>query len=411
MRKPWRVSQIDRYFPVFGPARWSDTMQLGYQRTTEKRGTNMSFHNRLGLAATFLTVLAGCATVTDPPDTVLRNAAKPSWSVKAIPAEMIVDVSPAGDTLRIAGTAGMVIGGGAEAVVNAKYRGPIRDALEGYDAAGVFAQRLRDRLESAMGSSIEKVSPLGSTAGMDSKRDAEDFRLARLSKNGFDSVLDLNTSFGIFGAEGMMAVKLDGELIRLTDTKTIWNETIAVSASPVLADARLQDPTKRMGYNVTNPDLTVNADAVRAWTADGGTQLKERFEWAVDAAVSALLCDLGLTSEPVGEYFLGTLAMNRKKLDDAEAHFAAALALDPDYVDARSARAVNHWHRKEEQRAVNETKAILNDAPEYGPAYYNLAYWFAVEAKDGAAAKEVYDRALALGMPKSKAIEKAIAKN
>jgi len=371
----------------------------------------MNISNRVGLTAVIMSLLAGCATVTDPPDTVLKSAARPSWSVKATPAEMIVDVSPAGDTLRIAGTAGMVVGGGADAVINAKYRGPIRDALEGYDAADVFAAQLRDRLETTIGTSLKSVSPLGSTAGVDSKRDAEVLRLARLDKDGYDSVLDLVTSFGIFGAEGTMAVKLDGKLIRLADTKTIWDNTIAVSASPVLADARLQDPTKRMGYNVTNPDLTVDGDKVRAWTADGGTLLKERFETTVSAVVSALVCDLGLAQEPIGEYYLGTLAMNRKKLDEAEGHFAAALALDPDYTDARNARAVNHWHRKERQRAVDETQALLQDAPDFGPGHYNLAYWFAVEAKDTAAAKEHYSKALALGMPKSKAIEKAMKKN
>ncbi len=371
----------------------------------------MNYGIRIGLVAATMTAFLGCATVTEPPETVLRNAARPAWSVKATPAEMIVDVSPAGDTLRIAGTAGMVVGGGADAVVNARYRGPIRDALEGYDAADVFATKLRNRLERSVGASLELVSPLGSTAGVDSKRDAEELRLARLSKDGLDTLLELNTSFGIFGAEGTMAVKLQGKLIRLADTKTMWDNTIAVSASPVLADARLQDPTKRMGYNVTNPDLTVDGDKVRAWTADGGTLLKERFEATADAAVSALICDLGLAQEPIGEYYLGTLAMYRKKLDVAETHFAAALALDPDYVEARNARAVNHWHLKERDRAVADTKALINDAPDYGPAYYNLAYWFAVAGDDGAAAAPLYERALALGMPKSKEIEKAIKKN
>lgn len=371
----------------------------------------MNNRNRVGLTGLLVCVFAGCATVTDPPDTVLKSAARPAWSVKATPPEMIVNVSPAGDTLRIAGTAGMVVGSGADAVINARYRGPIRDALAGYDAADVFATKLRSRLESAVGTSLESVSPLGSTAGVDSKRDAEDLRLARLDKDGYDSLLELTTSFGIFGAEGTMAVKVDGKLTRLADTKTIWDNTIAVSASPVFADARLADPTKRMGYNVTNPDLTVDGDAVRAWTEDGGTILKSRFESTADAAVSALICDLGLAHEPVGEYYLGLLAMNRKKLDVAETHFATALSLDPNYIEARNARAVNHWHRKERQRAVTETRAIVSDAPDFGPAHYNLAYWLAVELKEVADAQALYTRALELGMPTSKEIEKAIAKN
>ena len=150
---------------------------------------------------------------------------------------------------------------------------------------------------------------------------------------------------------------------------------------------------------------------MRAWPADGGTLLKSRFESTADAAVSALICDLGLAHEAVGEYYLGLLAMNRKKLDLAETHFATALSLDPNYIEARNARAVNHWHRKERQQAITEMRAIVNDSPEFGPAHYNLAYWLAVEVKDVAVAQTLSGVALDLGMPKSKEIEKAIAKN
>jgi tetratricopeptide (TPR) repeat protein len=371
----------------------------------------MKFGIRAGVIAPLVVVFAGCATVTEPPDTVLKSAQKPSWSAKAIPAEMIVDVSPAGDTLRIAGSAGMVIGSGADAVVNARYRGPIRDALEGYDAAAVFADKIQARMEGAVGQSLEQVSPLGSTAGVDSRRDAQELRYERLSKDGYDAVLDIITSFGIFGAEGMMAVELDGKLLSLPDTQTIWDNKIAVSTAPVLADAKLQDPTKRMGLNLTNPSLTVDGEAVRAWTEDGGTLLKQRFEATADAAVSALVCDLGLAREPIGEYYLGTLSMNRKDFDEAETHFAQALALDAGNVDARNARAVNRWHNKERDRALSEMRALANDVPDFGPAHYNLAFWLAVEMKDGAAGKEHYEKARALGMPESKKIEKAIEKN
>jgi tetratricopeptide (TPR) repeat protein len=371
----------------------------------------MNTFHKWGVLAGVLALMAGCATVDTPPETVLQSSAKPAWSFKATPAEMIVDVSPAGDTLRIAGTAGMVVGTGADAVVNSRYRGPIRDALEGYDAASVFQDKLDQRLEAAIGPSLERVPTLGSTAGVDSRRDAIELRHERLAGDGYSTVLDLDTSYGIFGAEGTMAVKIDGKLIRLEDTKTMWDNAIAVSTNPVLADARLQDPTRRMGYNITNPELTVDGDMVLRWTEDGGAMLKQRFEQTADAAISALLCDLGLVQEAVGEYYLGTLAMNRKDFDEAEGHFADALSLNPDSADTRNARAVNRWHNKDRQGAVNAMQQLAADEPDYGPAHYNLAHWLAVELDRPGEAEPHYDRARALGMPPSNKIEKAIEKN
>jgi hypothetical protein len=105
--------------------------------------------------------ITGCATTDPNQPTSLQTAKKPAWAAKATPEDMIVSVSPAGKTLRIAGTAGLVLGTSADAVVNAKYRGPIHEALEGYNPAEVFAGIIEERLEAATGTDIERVSQLG----------------------------------------------------------------------------------------------------------------------------------------------------------------------------------------------------------------------------------------------------------
>ena len=44
--------------------------------------------------------------------------------------------------------------------------------------------------------------------------------------------------------------------------------------------------------------------------------------------------------------------------------------------------------------------------PDYGPAWYKLAWWYAVKKKDSDTAKPYYEKALELGMPEHKKIEK-----
>jgi len=179
----------------------------------------------------------------------------------------------------------------------------------------------------------------------------------------------------------------------------------------VLANSKLGNPTKRGGYTIANPDFTVNEEEVKRWTADGGTLLKERFEKAAGDAVSALLCALGLEDNAPGRFALGELAMNRKKFGEAAQHFKRAIELAPDDLNIRNAYSVDLAHNHQLDDAIVIAKAITELDPTYGPAWFNLAYWYAVEKKDGGAASAYYQKALALGMPKEKKIEKAVSRS
>jgi tetratricopeptide (TPR) repeat protein len=130
----------------------------------------------------------------------------------------------------------------------------------------------------------------------------------------------------------------------------------------------------------------------------------------VDAVAAALVCDLGLGEDAVGEYYLGKLAMNRKQFKDAGAHFKRAIELDPGLVDAKNGHAVNLAYNKQLDDAIAVAEQITVEHPDYGPAWFNLAWWYAMKKKDAASAVPCYEKARALGMPPERAIEKQLKK-
>ncbi|GMW02525.1 MAG: hypothetical protein AMXMBFR84_36610 [Candidatus Hydrogenedentota bacterium] len=356
-----------------------------------------------------LILAAGCATTPDVPPS-LSNAAKPAWSVKATPSDMIVAVSPAGKTLKVAGTTGLVLGSGADAVVNAVYRDRIHDALKDYKPAEAFEKILSERLDAAVTSELKSVAPLGSTAGFQSRQDVIDVRYEDLAKDDYDLVLDLVTQYGIYGPSGILAVRLDGKLVQLPGIDTVWSDTLVVTNDLVLADTDLGDPTSRQGINVTSPQFTVDDEAVNRWTAEGGKILRERFESAVQDSASTLLYALGLEQSATGAYHMGKLAMNRKKFEEASVHFKKAISLASDSADATNAYAVALSHNKQVDDAIRMCSELVSAQSEYGPAHYNLAWWYATEKKNASNAKIHYDKARSLGMPENEKIEKAINK-
>jgi tetratricopeptide (TPR) repeat protein len=354
-------------------------------------------------------VVAGCSTLPKDRPTGLREARKPAWSLKANQREMIVSVSPVRQTVQIFSSSAAVLGAGIDLVVNAKHRDAVRQVLQGYDAGKVFQDRLTERLANAVPQGLTPVSALNSTAGFNSLKEAEDARLKVIAAKGHDALLDLKMTYGIFGYEGVLLAKIEGRLALLPENHKLWKNTLVVSSEPILASDKLADPTKQLEPNLSSPRFTVKEGAVEKWTGDGGKIVRDRFEAAVDGAVSALLCDLGLAEEAVGEYYRGKVAMNRKKFDLAEKLFKRAIELDANLVDAYNGRAVNLAHNRQVDDAIRTALALTQRAPEYGPAWYNLAWWYAVKKNDRAAARPCYEKALQLGMPKAHRIEKILS--
>ncbi len=349
---------------------------------------------------TIFCLAVGCATAPDPnrPAT-LAEAKAPVWALKATHDEMVVSVSPAKQTMKLAGTTGAVLGAGISAVSDARHRKAIRKVMNKYDACAVFEQAITERLTATSQAPMQRVAPLGTTAGHSDRREVERTRYVALAKNGADVLLDLKMTFGIFGSAGTLVTKLDGQLRLLPEGKRIWNNTIVVHTQPILACQKLADPTKQFAPDLSSLRFSAKQGAVAQWTRDGGQRLQCAFEEGVKAAVSALLCDLGQVEEAEGEYYLGKLAMNRKHFDIAHNHFTKAATLAPTLHDARNGQAVNLAHKGQVAHAIALAREITESEPAYGPAWFNLAWWHAKEKKDYKAAASCYRKALTLGLP------------
>lgn len=361
----------------------------------------------LSLAALALAAPAWAKDTIVPADAI-KAAKSPAWSLRANQQEMIVSVSPARQTLQFLGSTGMVLGTGISAIADDKYRRQVDEVLQGYDAGKVFEEKLTQRLQAAISGELTQVNGITSAAGYADLRAAERARYDSLGKSGRDLLLDLKMTYGLFGFEGTLIAKLEGDLHEIPSGHRVWDDVLVVTSEPMLASDRLTDPTKMLSASFSSPRLSVEEGAISQWTGDGGKELRARFEEAVDGVVSAMLTDLGLVSEANGAYFLGQVAMNRKDFDEANAWFDKSIALDPANLDAKNGKSVNLARAKEVVKAIAIAQDIVAGNPDYAPAQFNLAWWYATELKDATKARPYYEKALALGMSKEKKIDKVL---
>ncbi|HOD50465.1 MAG TPA: tetratricopeptide repeat protein [Candidatus Hydrogenedentes bacterium] len=342
-------------------------------------------------------IAAGCATTGRPPELTLRDAVSPVWSLQQTNDELVVALSPAGKSLRLAGSAGIVIGTGVDAVVNAQYRDQIREILGEDDTASILAKGLERRLQDDVGDKLAQVPPISTTAGYSSRREAMAAQYEGLARQNHDTLLLLRTTHGVFGHDGTLAVKIDARQVALPSGSTLWSDDIVVTPAPVLACDRLGDPTDRVSPQVKGARLTVERGVLDQWRG-GARSLRDDFAQTVEAAGAALAVSLGLEDDTVGEYHLAKVAMNEKRFDEAIARLNNAIQRQPGFVDAHNALSVTYAHQGKIDEAIAKAKAITEQWPEYGPACMNLAWWYVVEKDDANAAQPFYKRALDLGM-------------
>lgn len=359
----------------------------------------MSYRIPLFLAALTAAWLAGCATSPlEPPNALLTEAEQPAWSFKPLPNHFIVSVSPAGGTLRVAGSVGTVIGAGVDEAVNDRYRQRIARNLGAYDPAANFRGHLRQRLVDAIGPRLEEVRAMPSSAGYASLREAQEVRLESYGRRGYDALLDLEVSFGLFGPEAVLVVEIEGGAYELSRQRRVWSRTVAATSSPNLIYAESRLSTGGFEINLSDPRLGVEKEAVNRWFEDGGEPLRKGFEEAVSGAASALLCEMGLADEAPGHYYLGRMALAKGDDEAALASFERALTLggpSPRVVNAKAVALAKLGRTGEALALLRETTGQFAG---FGPAWMNLAWLLHTAGRANEEAAEAYLRGRELGL-------------
>ena len=356
--------------------------------------------------------LAGCATTSKPGSelTQLKTAVSPAYSVALPQPDMIVAVSPVRQTMQIGGSIPALLGAGISAIQDAHNASRIHSVLSGHDCGSFFENRLRTALENQSNAAIHQVRPFTTAAGFHNARDARDARIEGLRKSAHDLILDFDLSYGIYGAEGLLATRIHGEVTDTSSGKSLWRDTITRYSLDLYADTRWRDPMERMAPSYFSPRLFTAEDAISQWTADGGKHLKQSFEQSVMDVIAAVLTDMGLEESATGHYVLGMQDVLEGRNKPAETHFARAAALAPEMVEAGNGLALAKARNGEMDDALTLAEKLAAAHPDYLPVHYNLAWWYAIDMNTPEKARPYFDKAIDLGASPGRRLEKAMRK-
>ena len=361
------------------------------------------------IAALLCLGFVGCSTSRSRHDPeAVHNTPHPVFSMAMQQQDITVAVSPVRQTMQIGGSITTLLGAGISAVQDNQYSVRVREALGDYDPCAVFREKMEQHIAQGFNQELAQVAPQGTSAGLADAREARKVRLNGLRQKGYDTTLDLELSFGLYGPQGILAVKVAGELFDVQAGRLLWRNEVAWYSVELFADLRWSDPMQRMMPNITAPRLSVAGDAISQWTPENAAPLRVAFEEAVDAVSAAILADLGLKETPDGLHTLGAyLLLNGKNAAAAE-KFTRALELAPDMPESVNGLAVALAKNKQLDEAITLSEKLVEVHPDYMPGQYNLAWWYAVEKKNPELARPHYEKALALGVSPSRRIEKSI---
>ncbi len=357
-------------------------------------------------------ILAGCSTARhrhDPEQ--VRNTPRPAYSLHMQQTDMVVAVSPVRQTMQIGGRIPAVLGAGVSAVQDNRHAVALREAVGEYDPGEVFKERTTQAVEDHFANEITRILPQGTSAGFANAREARAARLAGLRRTGYDMVLDLDLTFGIYGPEGILAAQIAGTLTDVPSGRVQWRNEIAWYSTELFADIRWRDPMERMVPNYFSPRFSSDRDAVDQWTREDGKHLRTTFEEAVDGVTAAILTDLGLQETPEGLYTLGVHHLLNGREPEAAAAFVRTLELAPEMYAARNGLVVALIRDDQADTALTHAKKLVEAAPDYMPGHYNLAWCYAVEKNAPEKARPHYERAVALGASPSRRLERAMRPN
>jgi tetratricopeptide (TPR) repeat protein len=369
---------------------------------------------KIGTVWTFAAVAAlavvafGCAKDRPTPKAALAASPQVAYSVDGARDTFAVDASRAGRTLRLIPRVGTVTAILVDEMVDDPFRVAVREALGDYDPGQVFTQHLEDRLQEEVPGEVSQVSPLTSTAGFHSRRDAQEARFANIAERGIDLLLEVDAEYGLYDPTFQLHLNLRAVLRQMPKGSALYRDVVSVTDGPLLANAEFTNLFSERLKGLTDPTFGVAEENLQQLIEDDAEPLKADFERAVDAAVAALLTDLGVDASGIGYYHLGRTAFADKDFEEAEELFRKALSMgDPSPHTMNDLSVAIAWQDRTDE-AVKMGKELIAEYPGYGPAAFNLAYWYGVELEDYEAAKPYYLRAVSMGMPKIRALERKL---
>lgn len=358
-------------------------------------------------AVTVVALLAGCTTLPDNAEAFIESD-KAAWSGRVAPADMVVAVSPVRRSIQVLHSSVALMGAGVDAVVNDRYRRELREVLGSYDTGSVLETEVARALENAYPDNLERVGPPFSTAGYANRREAQADRFSTLADRGYETVLDLRMTRGLYGPDAQMVVRIEGDLFDLDTRHAQWRRVIISVDRPLLAITELRDPTRTYTPRIGWPEFTTEEEALDWWLAEEGERFKRVFEEQVEGATAALLHELDLERSALGAYEAGYSRMLHGNYEHAASLFDEALALDADSLEAANGLAVARIHQEQYQEAAGLLESLTERAPDFGPGWFNLAWVLGRELEQPEQAREAYERALELDMPESSRLERAL---
>ena len=358
----------------------------------------------LAILVFYLVALGGFSGEGDAEESlreVFGSAGKVAVSVDLYPDEFVVSVSPVRQTLQIIHSSARLAGAFISEVQNDKFRKKLQDAVGELNVPMEFKQKYLKSLEDVLGRKVEEVPPMGSSAKYSSEHEARLARIRTLKNRGYDVLIDVKLTAGIYGPEGEMFFRLGGTVTDLKGEKTLWRGEVIVSSE--CKEMKITLPFKTyfnpFKSNYFSPRLTIADDALTRWTNDNGKNYFEFKEEGIDLAIEGFFTALGLKETAKGWFGLGMTQIYKGKWKKALEYFDKAVSLEPENVIINNAKVVALYRTKKVDEAIDLGEKIVEgvSTSERMFVYYNLSYIYAKKKKDLGKAKEYYQKYLQLG--------------
>ncbi|MCX8063704.1 MAG: tetratricopeptide repeat protein [Candidatus Hydrogenedentes bacterium] len=338
----------------------------------------------------------------------LENAEKIAVSIDLYPEEFVIAVSPVRQTLQIIHSTARLAGALISEVQNENFRKKLQSTVGELNVTHKFREFCLDSLARRYPNKIEEVPPLGSTAKYPNEREARLDRYKKFRNKGYNVLIDLRLTSGIYGPEGEMFFRLAGTIIDLEAEKTLWRGELIVSSECeemklISAFKTYFNPFKS---NYFSPRLTISDTALSRWTDQEGANFFKFKESGMNLVTEAFYTNVDVSESCLGWYGMGLSLIYKGRWKKAVECFKRAVELEPKFIDAYNALIVSLYKAKRVDEAIElGEKLIEADFPEENKirnVYFNLSYIYAKKKKDLNKAKEYYQKYIQLGGVPSK---------